>query len=455
MNLVTPHIMGEIYNRPLLVTAEKLTAILDVLNQKNGGHLDLDIAGLAPFINAEKMDAPAKAYARPMAESEDEFVEVLGVIGSLIPRNRGFSDSSGLRSYRTLIHEIELAVKNPATLGLVLDVDSYGGTAQGCARAAQAIREASLQKPIYAFVDMNAYSAATWLATACSKVILSDVDAGMGSVGCIAIHKELSRRAELEGDTYTIKHWGANKADFNPVQPLSGDLADKLDRSVTKLGLNFAQAVASFRNIDLQQVIDMEAACFYGQDAIDIGLADEIASFADTCAMVAEAGKKHGATSKGLVATNSKGQGGTPMSLTEQFHVLLEQEGAEHELASVLSEKGFITQALADESTKVAVEQAVEQAQQESAESVKAAVGNFSAALDLAAMASLTVAEAKTNVVEAMGGESFDSAALGEALQATRAAKQGYSFTSTTTSSTTEVHPLLAAAQAKADAAKK
>lgn len=44
---------------------------------------------------------------------------------------------------------------------------------------------------------------------------------------------------------------------------------------------------------------------------------------------------------------------------------------------------------------------------------------------------------------------------MGEALQATRAANQGYSFTSTTTSSTTEVHPLVAAAQAKEDAAKK
>lgn len=309
------------------------------------------MAALAPLINADKMAGATKAEARVAMKSDDEHVAVIDVIGSLIPRNRGFNDGSGLRSYRTLAHQIEVAINDPQVLGIVLDIDSYGGTAQGCARIARTIREASLHKPIYANVDMNAYSAATWIASACSKVILADADAGVGSVGCIAMHREISRRAEIEGDTYTVKYWGDKKADYNPVAPLTDDLAGKLERSVATLGLAFATSVAQHRGLSIDDVTKMQAGCFYGEEAIKVGLADDIASFSETCTMVAEDGRaKKKTISIGPTASNTKGQGGNPMSIKEQFSALLAQDGGAEALAETLSEQGYVAQATMEQS---------------------------------------------------------------------------------------------------------
>lgn len=460
MSLSTPHILSEIYNRPLLVTAEKLTAILEVLNAKNSGHLELDIATLAPLINAEAGNGAAKAEARPVNEAGDQegFVQVLDLIGSLIPRNRGFSDSSGLRSYRTLVYEVEQAINNPDVMGLVLDVDSYGGTAQGCARAARVIREASLQKPIYAHIDLNAYSAAYWLASACSRVVLSDADAGVGSIGCLAIHKEISRRAEIEGDTYTIARWGEKKAVLNLIEPLSPENGGKLQASVDQIGEAFAASVAEYRGLDVAKVVDLQAACFSGTEAIDLGLADEIASFADTCAGVVEAGRKQKKSSKSFFASGKaqkteaehtaqldNQQGGNPMSLPEQLSALLEQDGADEALASVLSEKGFVTQAEAG----AMVDEAAKNTQNETAKESKAVlIAQMSTAMGLAAMAGLTAAAAKEPVLEALQAEEWNVDSLGESLQAVKAGVSQRKINSTTTGDTKDgKHGLIARAE--------
>lgn len=466
MSLSTPHILSEIYNRPLLVTAEKLTAILEVLNAKNSGHLEMDIAALAPFLKAEAGNGAVKAEARPVNETGEQegLIQVFDVIGSLIPRNRGFSDSSGLRSYRTLTHQVEQAINDPEIMGLVLDVDSYGGTAQGCARAARAIRKASLQKPIYAHIDLNAYSAAYWLASSCSRVVLADADAGVGSIGCLAIHKEISRRAEIEGDTYTIARWGDSKAVLNPVEPLSSENAMKLQAHVTQIGEAFAASVAEYRGLDVSKVVDLQAACFSGAEGIDLGLADEVASFADTCASVAEAGRKQKKSSKSFFASGKaqknkaehtakldNPQGGTPMSLPEQLSALLEQDGADEAFASVLSEKGFVTQAEAG----IMVEEAIKGAQLETAKESKAKfIDQMGTAVGLAAMVGLTVAAAKDPILASFHAEEWSADDLGESLQAVKAGVSQHKINSTTTGDTKDgKHGLIARAeQAATDA---
>ncbi|MGL1931746.1 MAG: S49 family peptidase [Desulfotalea sp.] len=428
-------ILGEIFNRPLFVTPEKLSAILTVLNNRNGGHLDLDIAALAPMLKTD-MSGEIKAEAKPVATTEDRYIKVIPVIGSLISRNRGFSDASGLASYRTLAHQIEIAASDPDILGIMLDIDSYGGSAQGCAGLGRVIVEAKAKKPIYAHVDMNAYSAATWIAAACSKVILADNDAGVGSIGCIAMHREISKRAELEGDKYTVKFWGDKKADFNPLEPLSDELADRLDKSVAQSGLAFAASVAKNRNLKLEDVIAMQAAAFYGSDAIDVGLADEIATFSDTCQMLADDANKKNKKSiftTGNQAIKSNGQGGTPMSIKEQFQTLLENDSA----PGVLAGLGYVPQESMDKGIAEAL-----------ADSESKGNEKLSTAIDMASLTGLSAAQ----VAPALKGD-LDPKILGSALQTIKAESGQKTITSTTTATTGDgKHPLLVEAEKQAAA---
>lgn len=288
-----PHILTDILNRPLMVTPAKLQVIMSILDRKSEQPLGLDLSDLAHMNSISGGEsAPQQRAINTAAREESEdgrLIEVIPVIGSLVSRNAGFSDSSGMRSYRTLQYELNSARRNPEVGGIILDMDGYGGMSAGCSRMSRFIREVAQEKPVWAVIDLNAYSAHYSLASACSRVILTDrSDAGVGSIGCIAIHCDISRWAEKEGLNYTVVTFGAHKADFSPYGALSKEQVAALQKSVDAHGMAFAGLVAEFRDMKLQQVLDTEARCYSGQAAIEIGLADEIATFDEAVVMLAD-----------------------------------------------------------------------------------------------------------------------------------------------------------------------
>jgi len=437
MNLATPHIVSELMSRPLLVTPDKLHAVMNVLNRKNSGHLDLDIAALAPYLGADRNDSATKAEARPVRQAQDgseKMVAIIPMIGSLISRNRGFSDGSGLRSYRTIAFEIDRAMADRDVVGIVLDVDTYGGAAAGCARLARHIRAAAEQKPIYANIDLNCFSAGTWLASACTRVYLADEDAGMGSVGCLAIHRDISGKNEKDGEVYTLVYFGDQKVNFNSLEPLSANLKEKLQAGVTKTGMVFAEMVAQYRGLNVEDVIGWQAGCFYGADAIKVGLADGIASFSETIAMVAEdadANKRSGKTGLLTQRTQQSGRnkaakdGDNPMTTKEQLQAILQEDDA----TSALLELGFIP---------------VESAKKEQDKVLAGQKQSFSNAVDLAAISDLSVLQVKSVLL----ADDLSTKAVSAALQNVKAETGKKTFTSTTTPDSGDgKHGLLAAAE--------
>ena len=439
MNLATPHIVSELMSRPLLVTPDKLHAVMNVLNRKNSGHLDLDIAALAPYLGADKNGSAAKAEARPVRQAQDgseKMVAIIPMIGSLISRNRGFSDGSGLRSYRTIAFEIDRAMADRDVIGIVLDVDTYGGAAAGCPRLARHIREAAKQKPIYANIDLNCFSAGTWLASACTRVYLADEDAGMGSVGCLAIHRDISGKNEKDGEVYTLVYFGDRKVDFNSLEPLNDTLKDKLQAGVTKTGMVFAEMVAQYRGLNVEDVIGWQAGCFYGADAIKVGLADGIASFSETIAMVAEdadanANTRSGKTGLLTQRTQQSGRnkaakdGDNPMTTKEQLQAILQEDDA----TTTLLELGFIS---------------VESAKKEQDKVLAGQKQSFSDAVDLAAISNLSVLQVKSVLL----ADDLSTKAVSAALQNVKAETGKKTFTSTTTPDSGDgKHGLLAAAE--------
>ncbi|CAG36312.1 S49 family peptidase [Desulfotalea psychrophila] len=427
--MITPHIVSEVLNRPLLVTPDKLHAILGVLNSKNEGHLDLDLAALAPLLGADKNGMATRAESRPVRRSSDEEkrVAIIPVIGSLVARNRGFDDGSGLRSYRTIAHEIDQALADQSILGIVLDIDSYGGAAAGCARLAGHIKEAGLVKPIYANIDLNCFSAATWIASACTKVFLSDgLDAGMGSVGCIAIHRDQSVKNEKEGEVYTAVYFGERKNDFSPHQPLSGDLQTKMQAGVDRMGHAFAAAVAENRGLDLQAVLKMQAGTFYGQDAITHGLADGVASLTETVALLgAEAEERERASVHNTTGLTQAKNRGETMSLSEKLSALLAEEGAVQALAKL----GYI---------------AADAAKTEMSEALTAQKSSCLDAVNLAAIAGANALQVKA-ILE---GENLSSEHVGATLQSMRASAGAKNLASTISHAAGDgKHPLVAAAE--------
>ncbi|MFN2355327.1 MAG: S49 family peptidase [Desulfopila sp.] len=323
------HILTEIINRPLLITPDKLNVILGVLNKKADNPINIDMSDLIPALGSDLNNGAVQTRARELnhpGNTPNHTLAVVDALGSLVNRNHGYSDGSGLRSYRMMQREIQNCLDEPTVGGMLIDFDTYGGTGAGCERMARFLKAADAIKPIYAVVDLNCFSAGMYLASACRKVILTDQTAGVGSVGCIAIHRDQSAQNEKDGVVYTAVFFGAEKNAFSPHAPLSPEMRQKLQNSVDSLGMQFAATVAEFRGLDVKKVLSMNAGVFYGQDAIDIGLADTIATFDEAAAMLAAEIEE---------TQSSKLYGGSSMNTKERMEKLLTAEDGPEALAEL------------------------------------------------------------------------------------------------------------------------
>lgn len=346
-----PHILTEIVNRPIMATPLKLQVIMNLLGDKSGLPFDLDLSHLGHM--SSPAAAEVKAESRPVNETEEQYIAVVSALGSLVARNHGWAgDDSGLRSYRGLMQDVKANVRNQDVGAIILDTDSYGGHSAGCIRAANFIREARKEKPIWAVVDLNAYSAGYAIAAACDRVILTDSTAGVGSIGCLAIHMDVSKYTEKEGLNFTIVTFGKYKAEYNMYEPLSKDAVSRLQRSVDQHGMAFAESMADFRGLKLQQVLDQEARCYTGRDAIDMGLADEIASFDETVAMLTDEITTNSRKAGGYAASASDvNQGGSDMTTKERMEALLAADDG----PAAIAELGYIQQTDADKQKQDAI----------------------------------------------------------------------------------------------------
>lgn len=83
------------------------------------------------------------------------------------------------------------ALNDPSISEIVLDINSGGGAAVGCKELADYIFQSRQTKPITAIVNYSAYSAAYFIASACSKIVVSQTS-GVGSIGVIMEHLDTS-----------------------------------------------------------------------------------------------------------------------------------------------------------------------------------------------------------------------------------------------------------------------
>jgi ClpP class serine protease len=424
-----PHIITEIVNRPLMVTPAKLEVILSLLGNHSGTTIAPDLSALLHMNSTSGQEI--KAYARPVNqlqsdEENEEIIEIIPVLGSLVARNHGWSgDGSGLRSYRTIMMDLKAAARNPQVAGIMLDLDTFGGMSAGCERCTRLIAEVAQEKPVYGVVDLNAYSAGYSIASACSRVILTDQTAGVGSIGCIAIHCDVSKWADQEGLNYTVVTFGTKKGQFSPLRSLSKDDAADLQRSVDAHGLRFAETVAELRGLKLEAVLATEAGAFSGQQAIELGLADDIMSFDEAAMMLAD----EIATRKRASFTQSfQEKGGTRMPEAMTTKQRMEKLLTAEDGPAAIKDLGF----LGKEEAEGAQTDAVNQARAEM--------------IEIAELCQLGEMSVEGTVALLKSGVS--STLAREHIQAKRAEKsQKQSIKSTITSHTDEKHPLVAACE--------
>ncbi|WP_349966986.1 S49 family peptidase [Wolbachia endosymbiont of Armadillidium arcangelii] len=200
-------------------------------------------------------------------------IKVIPIHGILTKKSEAFDDVLGMTSYEKIREEIEEALINEEVETIILDIDSPGGEVNGLFDLSDFIYEARTKKRIVAIANDDAYSAAYAIASSAEKVLVTRTS-GVGSIGVIASHVDQSGFDEKQGVKYTTVFAGKRKNDLNPHEPITSESMESLQGEVNRLYEMFVQLIARNRNLSMERIKSTEAGLYFGEKAIEIGLAD-------------------------------------------------------------------------------------------------------------------------------------------------------------------------------------
>ena len=274
-------IAGMIFNQPLMVTEAMLDQAAAWANQQMSLNIiNLSVNGAQPQMMEDDDDRPYETAAM-RAESArrqqiaDTGVAIIPVHGVMVSRSMQMNPCETMTSYEQVRAQVNAALADPAVEQIAFDIDSPGGSTVGAFELADFLFEARGVKPMSALTHYSAYSAGYLLASAIGNVSMSRTS-GVGSVGVIAKHLDVSARNEQMGVKVTTVYAGAHKNDLSPHEPLSDQSLKFLNDMVQGYYGQFVDAVARYRGISADAVRGTEAGVFMGQQGVDVGFADRI-----------------------------------------------------------------------------------------------------------------------------------------------------------------------------------
>ena len=179
--------------------------------------------------------------------------------------------------YETIKKEIGNALTNSAVKEIWLDIDSPGGSVLGVSDLAEYIFSNRNSKPIIAYINSMAASAAYWIASACSRVILASETTLTGSIGVVSVHVDTSKNEANFGVKITEIVAGKYKRIASQHVPLEEEGRAVLQSQVDEYYQVFVSSVAKYRGKSIDEILLVaDGKEYIGSKAISAGLADEI-----------------------------------------------------------------------------------------------------------------------------------------------------------------------------------
>ena len=206
---------------------------------------------------------------------------IIPIHGVIAKRMNMFSQISGGVSTQILGDDIRSALENTDIKGIILDVDSPGGTVDGTAELGQLIYKNRGVKPILAYTDGMIASAAYWIASAADQIFISGATTMVGSIGVVASHVDYSEYEKQKGIKTTEVYAGKYKRIASEHEPLSKEGQESIQERVDYLYSIFVDVIAKHRATTTNDVVNRMAdgKIFIGQQAVNAGLVDGFTTF--------------------------------------------------------------------------------------------------------------------------------------------------------------------------------
>ena len=170
------------------------------------------------------------------------------------------------------------ADKNPNILGHIIRIDSPGGEGYAALMFAQKLQ--SLQKPVFAFVEGMAASAAYWIASATSFIGVSSSMDRVGSIGTYITLADYSQWYNQQGvrlvDVYAQKSSEKNRDYLEAIKGNTSRIQSLVD-SYNDIFLN--QVMQSRKETLSEDTLWQSGKMFFAHEALENGLIDHVSGF--------------------------------------------------------------------------------------------------------------------------------------------------------------------------------
>ncbi|WP_294708365.1 signal peptide peptidase SppA [uncultured Fusobacterium sp.] len=188
----------------------------------------------------------------------------------------------------TIIAELDKALKNKNIKGIVLRVNSPGGSALASAVINNKIKEVDKVKPVYVSIGGIAASGGYYI-SADAKKIFADKGSLTGSIGVVSLIpnvKELVEKIDINIEEL-------KKGEYADIYSLTNEVTkDKLDKiyaSNLKVYDEFLNVVSEGRDLNREYVHSIaQGKVWLGEEALELKLVDEIGGIEDTISNLAK-----------------------------------------------------------------------------------------------------------------------------------------------------------------------
>lgn len=188
--------------------------------------------------------------------------------------------------------QVRQAAGDEEVRAIVLRIDSPGGTVSGTRDLADEVAAAAKRKPVLAYVEDLAASAAYWIASQATAVY-ANATALVGSIGTFAVLWDQSAQAAQMGIKVHVVRAGDFKGAGTPGTEVTHEQLVEWQRLVNELNEHFLAGVAAGRRLPLARVRSLaDGRVHVGASAVDLGLIDAVQTFDKTIQQARTQGSK-------------------------------------------------------------------------------------------------------------------------------------------------------------------
>ncbi|MES0076958.1 S49 family peptidase, partial [Mesorhizobium sp. M0058] len=257
-----PHLRAALMSAPWAIEQGRLEAIVEVVERRiEGTRLSAEEIALIKgerqpngvvslfMLNSRSgmVESRQERSSTPAAGSAVAVISVFGIIAQHASQVDDISGPGGTSTDR-VSQSLNKALNDPSVGSIVLNIDSPGGSVSGVQALANEIYKARGPKPIIAQVNSLAASAAYWIASSADEIVMTP-GATAGSIGVYALHRDVSKAAEMEGFKFTFISAGKFKVEGNQFEPLNDEAFAANKKMIDAYYSDFTSSVARGRGV--------------------------------------------------------------------------------------------------------------------------------------------------------------------------------------------------------------